>query len=203
MVIDKIMQCWIGTGLGSPARFLCDNGGEFTSAKFKDMCENLNITVMHTAAESPFSNGICERNHAVVDEMVRKIVADKPKCRLSTALAWAVHAKNSLHMVGGYSPYQLVFGRNPNLPTVLTNKPPALERTTISMVFGEHLNALHAAREAFTKAESSEKISRALKHNIRPSETVFTEGDEVYYKREGCNEWKGPRKVLGIDGRHS
>ena len=104
VVIDKIMQCWIGTGLGSPARFLCDNGGEFTSAKFKDMCENLNITVMHTAAESPFSNGICERNHAVVDEMVRKIVADKPKCRLSTALAWAVHAKNSLHMVGGYSP---------------------------------------------------------------------------------------------------
>ena len=60
-------------------------------------------------------------------------------------------------MIGGYSPYQLVFGRNPNIPSVLNNKPPALEKSTISKVFGEHLSALHSAREAFTKAESSEK----------------------------------------------
>ena len=61
---------------------------------------------MHTAADSPFSNGICERNHAVIDEMLMKIMADEPKCRLGTALAWAVHDKNSLHMVSGFSPSQ-------------------------------------------------------------------------------------------------
>ncbi|CAL4132571.1 unnamed protein product, partial [Meganyctiphanes norvegica] len=100
VIIDKVMQCWIGTGLGIPSKFLCDNGGEFANEKFKDMCENLNITVLHTAAESPFSNGICERNHAVVDEMVRKIISDNPQYKLSTALAWAVHAKNCMHIVG-------------------------------------------------------------------------------------------------------
>ncbi|CAL4060160.1 unnamed protein product, partial [Meganyctiphanes norvegica] len=121
----------------------------------------------HTAAESSFSNGICERNHAVVDEMVRKFISDNPQYKLSTALAWAVHAKNCMHIVGGYSPYQLVYGRNPNIPSVLSNQPPALERRSISKTFGKHLNALHKAREAFTQAESSERISRVLRHNIR------------------------------------
>ena len=71
-VIDKVIEMWIGTGVGSPEKFLADNGGEFANEEFIDMCENLNIRMMHTAAASPFSNGLCERNHAVIDEMVKK-----------------------------------------------------------------------------------------------------------------------------------
>ena len=91
------------------------------------MTENLNITICNTAGESPWSNGLCERNHAVIDEMVHKIKADVPECDLDVALTWACHAKNSLEMVHGYSPYQLVIGRNPNLPSVPVDRPPALE----------------------------------------------------------------------------
>ena len=76
-IIDKVIEMWIGTGIGSPGMFLADNGGEFSSIDFTDMCENLNIRVMHTAAQSPFSNGLCERNHAVIDDMVTKILADQ------------------------------------------------------------------------------------------------------------------------------
>ena len=200
-VIDKFMQCWVGSGLGVPEKILVDNGGEFSSGQFKDMCENLNIMEMHTAADSPFSNGICERNHAVIDEMVMKIMADTPNCRLETALAWAVNAKNSLHMENGFSPYQLVFGRNPTIPNVMCNKPPALENITRSKVMLEHLSAIHSSREAFSKAEFSGKISKALKNKIRASETVFTQGDIVYYKKEGIKEWKGPGKIIGIEGK--
>ena len=201
VIIDKIIEKWIGTGLGCPRKFLSDNGGEFANEDFRDMCENLNIIVMNTAAESPFSNGICERNHAVIDEMVCKILADQPDLPLSTALAWAVHAKNNLQMVEGYSPYQLVFGRNPQLPSVCSDDPPALEGTTTSRVLAKHLNALHVGREAFIKAETSQKIRRALKHQIRPIEKRYHCGEYVYYKRDGCNEWKGPGKVIGQDGK--
>ena len=142
VIIDKIIQKWIGTGLGCPGKFLADCGGEFANEEFLDVCENLNITVMNTAAESPFSNGLCERNHAVIDEMVHKMLEDYPKCPLEIALSWAVHAKNTLQMVGGYSPYQLVYGRNPKLPSVLSDELPALEGTTISEVFANHLNCL-------------------------------------------------------------
>ena len=74
VVIDKLIEMWMGTGLGAPEKILCDNGGEFANSEFLDMCENLNIRVMHTAAESPYSNGICERNHTVIDDSVRHLV---------------------------------------------------------------------------------------------------------------------------------
>ena len=50
VIIDKIIEIWIGTGIGSPAKILCDNGGEFANAEFMDMCENLNIRMICTAA---------------------------------------------------------------------------------------------------------------------------------------------------------
>ncbi|CAG2247669.1 unnamed protein product [Mytilus edulis] len=48
-------------------------------------------------------------------------------------------------LVYGWSPYQLV-----NVPI---DKPPALEHNTVSQTFANHLNALHAGRRAFIKAE--------------------------------------------------
>lgn len=201
VIVDKILEKWIGTGLGCPKKFLADNGGEFANENFKDMAENLNITVLHTAAESPFSNGLCERNHAIIDDMVRKILADHPNYSLSVALSWAVHAKNSLQMVEGFSPYQLVFGRNPTLPSVVNDELPALEGTTICANFAKHINALHSSRQAFIKAESEERIRRALRHNVRKNAEFVNNGDFVYYKRENSNEWKGPGKVVGCDGK--
>ena len=66
------------------------------------------------------------------------------------------------HIVSGFSPYQLVYGRNPSLPNVFCNDPPALENKTINNVMLEHLSAMQAARQAFTQAEYSDKISTRL-----------------------------------------
>ena len=127
------------------------------------MSENLNIEIMTTAAESLWSNGVCESYNAVIGDMVTKMVA-KMKCPLEIVLAWVMNAKNSLHDIYGYSPNQLVFGRNPNLPTVINDKPLALEGTTSSEVVAKNLNALHEARIAFIENEASEKLRRVLRH---------------------------------------
>ncbi len=119
------MLLWIGSGLGSPRKFIADNGWEFANEKYKDMCANLNIEVLNTAAYSPWKNGLCERNHAVVDDCVSKILEDNPETPLDVALVWAINAKNALQMVYGYCPYQLVFGSNLNLPSVMVDQPPA------------------------------------------------------------------------------
>ena len=200
-IVEKIIETWLGTGLGAPMKFLCDNGGEFANNTFLDMCENMNIRVMHTAAHSPFSNGLCERNHAVIDEMVTKIMAEQPDLSLKVALAWAVNAKNCLQMVAGFSPYQLVYGRNPKLPCTLSDELPALEGTTSSEMVAKHLNASHSARKAFIAAETSEKIRRALKHKVRTNGKVLQSGAHVYFKRDEQKEWKGPATVIGQDGK--
>ena len=78
-------------------------------------------------------------------------------------------AKNMLSNVHGYSAYQLVFGKNPNLPSALTDKLPALSGTTTSKMFGEHISALYRARKAFTETECSERLRRALRKQTRTS----------------------------------
>ena len=91
------------------------------------MCKNLNIQVQNTAVYSPWQNGLCERNHAVIDDSVKKILEDNPTLKLHTVLVWAVHAKNCFHMNSGYSSYQLVFRQNHNLPSILIDRPPTLQ----------------------------------------------------------------------------
>ena len=95
------------------------------------MCAKLNIEVATTVWESPFSNGIVERHNKILAEAMQKTL-DDVKCELDVALAWAVSAKDALQNCGGYSPNQFVLRRDVNMPTVLEEKPPALESFTFS-----------------------------------------------------------------------
>ena len=63
-----------------------------------------------------------------------------------------------------------------------------------------NITALHTARKAFTEAESSERIRRALRRQLRPTDEKYETGDKVFYKRTDCVEWKGPGVVIGQDG---
>ena len=59
-------------------------------------------------------------------------------------LAHAVFAKNSLVMTYGYSPLQLVFGQNPNLPNMNNATPPMLEENVPDgNVLRSHLGSVY------------------------------------------------------------
>ena len=164
------------------------------------MCQNLNINFVTTSAESPWSNGLVEKHNGIVGEVVSKIL-EEINCSVEVALCWAINAKNSLQNIFGFSPYQLVFGRNPNLPSVFTDKLPALEGVTGSLLISNHLNALHRAREEFIKLEASEKLRRAIKAKTRTHNDIrYLPGDEVFFKRENEKRWRGPSRVIGQDG---
>ncbi|XP_057299172.1 uncharacterized protein LOC130629827 [Hydractinia symbiolongicarpus] len=72
VIVKKIFEIWIGT-FGCAGKFMVDNGGEFDNSEFIDFCENFNIRVVTTAAESPWSNGIVDRHNAIIGETVRKL----------------------------------------------------------------------------------------------------------------------------------
>ena len=165
------------------------------------MCESMNITVKTTGAESPWSNGFVERHNLIISEMLDKVLEDG-SCDFEVALAWCVNAKNSLQSVHGFSPFQLALGQNPRLPSVTDDKPPAYTPGSSTKALRDNLDAIHKARESFIQNESSERIRRALNHNVRTSsDTKFLTGDSVYYKRANERRWRGPGKVLGQDGQ--
>ena len=199
-IIDALMTQWIGK-FGVMKALMTDNGGEFNSDKMRDITSVLNVQLCTTSGESPFQNGLCERVHAITDMLLVKLEADFGKINSQTLLSWANMARNSLQMWNGYSSHQLVFGENPNLPNIMNNNLPALQGTTSSEVFAQHLNALHAARKAFIQTEADERIRRALRNKVRASEQIFENGERVFYKREGKERWLGPGTVVFQDGK--
>ena len=64
------------------------------------------------------------------------------------------------------------------------------------------MNAIHAARGPFIVNEFSEKIRRALLHNVRANDVDNLQQDDlVYYKQNGDDRWHGPAVVvIGKDG---
>ena len=51
----------------------------------------------------------------------------------------------------------------PNLLSNLINLSPVMQGTSKMDIIVKHVNAIHAAREAFIEVESKEKLCRALK----------------------------------------
>ena len=200
MVVGAIMEKWVAY-FGLMGGILSDNGGEFSSELMREVVSILGVIDHTTSAESPWSNGLCEKNHALADNILQSVIRDYPDMKLDTAIAWACSAKNSLLMVYGYSPNQLVLGKNPRLPNVIDDPPPSWEMKTKSKALMDHLNALQATRQAFLKSESCERLKKALKAKIRRVEEIYENGDIVFYKRERDEIWRGPAKVVFQDGK--
>ncbi|KAL5252088.1 hypothetical protein ACHWQZ_G015034 [Mnemiopsis leidyi] len=185
VIVESIFTHWISI-FGVPKRALTDNGGEYVNKSYTDLCEKLGVHIATTGAEAPWSNGLVERHHDLLSSNVTKIMEDNPDCSIETALAWAVHAKNCLSNINGFSPYQLVFGFNPNIPSLedKADKLSALEDKTVSEKVAEHINAIYSARREQIKSEAAEKIRRALAHQVRDVYSKeINQGDLVYYKR--------------------
>ena len=202
-IIKTLVDGWFAI-FGAPLKILSDNGGEFQNEKVRRMAERWNIKSLATAAESPWSNGLCEKTVGLLKESLRKM-RDDGEVDLAIALRWAVSARNCLMNNGGFSPNQLVFGKNPSLPNLtgeVSSSPASREKGLEESLVRDSLNAMHKAREAFIKNESCNKIRIALNKKVR--EHKFEEavvGDEVFYKRENENEWRGPAKVIGVSGK--
>ena len=151
-----------------------------------------------TPSESPWSNGLCKRQNQTLTSVLLKF-KEYTGCDYEIARSWTLCAKNALINNNGFSPAQLVFGRNTNLLNFLDNRLPLQENPTLPDI-ASHISALHAARRAFIASESSSKLKLAVRKNIRKSGAVFNIGEEVFYKRDDKLAWKGPGRVLSQDG---
>ena len=198
-IIRALFVSWISI-FGAPQKILSDNGGEFSNAEMRELSDIFFVKLFTTAAESPWSNGICERLNSTLGDIVSKIMEDTG-CNVHIALSWAVAARNAFDNKSGVSPNQLVFGFNPSFPTIYDSKLPASSFEDPSTdIIKRNCDARNKAREIFIKYEANERIRKALRHNVRHTDIdTLQQGDEVLYKRKDNNKWQGPAKVAHIN----
>lgn len=141
---------------------------------------------MCTAAERPWSTGVCERFNPVLRDNVIKIIEEN-QCSNETALAWAVAARNALHNNLWFSP---------NLPN-REDSPSELEKVTITNC-GQKSDSLAEGKRGILKVDARERIQRTLNQNIRKTDDENVDiGSYIYYKCKDENRWQGPAWVVG------
>ena len=192
--IKQVFRIWVSIFV-SPTKFLVDNSGEINNEDFCSLCENVNICILTTAAESPWSNSLIERHNTIVGYTVTKTMEDDG-CDLELTLSWAVAAKNSLTNVNGFSPNQFVFGGNQNFPAALNSKLRTLEKKSSIEVVANNINAMHTVRQAFIQSKSTDRIRHTLQYQNKIS------GDVCYFTR-GIVYFKEKIIVSGMDQEQS
>ena len=181
------------------------------SKSLGSFCESLGIDQLFTAADSHWQLGKVERHgqwfarifEKVIDECRPTSAEEFVDCVLQTQVA-----KNSLITEQGASPYQLVFGRNPRVPTDLLREDPHVAASdAILMDSGSQRSndIRQKARLAVLQCQDHRALRTALRARPRPRKDIQS-GDWVYYWRSQKwdqgnlikgGRWHGAGMVLG------
>ena len=146
-VIKVLVNDWIFRW-GAMVRLFTDNGGEFVNKKMLALCESYSIKLLNSGAHSPFQAGLVESNHRQVDHMIEILMDEDPNLKFEDALSSAVFAKNMLVNVYGFSPLQLVTGKQPRIPGTTSDGLAAMEAEDVETKAFSRVSQIAAARKA-------------------------------------------------------
>lgn len=104
---------------GSPKELLSDQGSNISGELMKEITKIFKIKQVKTSIYHPQSNGTLERSHHVLAEYLKPYI-NKNQDNWDSYLKAAMFAYNtSYHEAIKITPYELVFGRNPQLPSTV------------------------------------------------------------------------------------
>ena len=202
---------------GAPQRVVTDQGREFVGA---EMAERLETDGSHheiVPAESPWQNGRTERHGGILKLIFTKARLTSPPRSLEEVeelMSECCSAKNRFTLVGGFSPYQRVFGTQLRLPGL--NLGDELQSSDIGAmsalesgdpVLLRSFQFRKAAQEAYHYVDSSARVRRAVLSGPRPVQQ-YLPGDTVFFWRRDADiqafriehvhaHWHGPAIVIG------
>ena len=88
---------------------------------------------------------------------------------ISSSAGLGRHCKELYLAHGGFSTFQLVFGKQLKLPNIMEDKLPALGGMSTSKSFATYITAMYVGRKAFTEMLYDEKVLKVHRHNVRAS----------------------------------
>ena len=165
---------------GIPSRFLSDQGGEFENKLMKELNKLSGIIKSRTTPYHPQTNGMCERMNQTLLGMLRTLPESNKK-RWPEMVNKMIHAYNSTkHSVTGYSPFYLLFGRNPRLPIdTMLGIVPEISRKSHRKFLAEWKRQMSEAYRIASERTATRKLADQNRWNERPLLSKLIVGDRV------------------------
>lgn len=187
---------------GAPQSLLTDQGTNFLSEMFKNVCKQLKIHKQNSTAYQPQTNGALEREHRWLGEYLRNFSANDPS-HWDEWIPFAIFVYNSTpHSSHKFMPFELVYGYKPNIPVSMQKPPePLYNYNDYSFEMKFRLqNTWQIARNNLISAKEIAKKS----YDKSTHSTKFEIGDKVLLKNETRSSkfdppWHGPYEIMEIN----
>jgi len=192
---------------GIPQVLLTVQGSNSLSDLFANVCKLLRIKRIKTSPYNPQTNGALERTHRVSVEYLRCYILENQ----TDWDKWIPYAtfvfNNTPHSSTGFTPHELLFRRNPNIPGVLQRETPEIRYHYESYV-QELQSRLQSCYEV---ARSNLRIKKEKSKEYYDRNTnvlLFTIGEKVLLHdkklRRGrsaklTHPYIGPYKIIAVN----
>ena len=194
------------TKCGCPKILISDNGLEFVNSVIREATRIMGSEFYQVRAYRPSANGLVESHNKSIGQILRTLL-DSERGDWVRILNTTEFALNSAHNRSvGESPFKIVFGQDPVLPSSVINED--FDRKFSS--YSELVGFLHdRSREIFDRVSevlrrSNEIYRKEFNDRNKARDNIIKVGDRVYVKRKQVRSNKlqslftGPFRVMEI-----
>ena len=204
--VAEVLVSRVFSRFGPPAIIHSDQGRNFESHLMHEICRLMGIHKSRTTAYHPQCDGQVERQNRTLQNILSSFVSQH-KDDWDNWVALAVYAYNtSCHESTGFSPYEMVFGRDARTPIEidlgLPLKNPCSQSEYTQLVRRALTSIRKTAQLQLDRSRSSQKASHS--HSIQKPWSPYIPATSVWLRRPKSwkfgARWLGPYEVLSQQG---
>ena len=201
--LHALERGWI-RHFGCPT-LITEEGRGWASDEMLTWTSDMNVQHMISPGETHTRLGIVERRHAVLRKAVEIYMDDlglQTVDGLRQALAYVLPQVNSTPSAAGFSPAQWVIGYQPAFPGDLLAEGLNPSHLGGNLSFEKVLVKRSTAKQALVKADTDQRLRRALLRRYAGSSTLLEPGQSCFYWRDARHadlvkiRWLGPATVI-------
>ena len=186
---------------GTPLQILSDQGRNFESQLFQELCKLLKIDKIRTSPLHPQSNGVVERFNRTLGNMLAMFCENQQR-------SWDEHLpkvmmayRSAINSTTNYTPNQIVLGRNIVLPLQAFTVHPSKEGVSIDQYVANLQQLITQIHEDVRINLKKAANYRKKQYDVHAVKKQFVEGQLIWLydpirKLGVCqkfvSKWKGP-----------
>ena len=207
--VAKVLVEQVFVRFGVPLQILTDQGPNFESGLFQEVCRLLGIDKVRTSPYQPRTNGMIERWHRTLNSMLGKVVTEGQR-DWHEKLPYVMAAYRATeHSRTGFSPNYLFLGREARAPVDLTLTTEVIEEQCPAEYVVRQRKLLQEAYDYVREFSGKMAMQQKRRYDMRVREKKFGVGDWVWYlyprRRVGrspkwASAYTGPYLVVRVLG---
>ena len=199
-VATKLVEEFVAR-FGVPLELHSDQGRDFESAVFGEMCSLLGVTKTRTTPYHPRSDGMIERFNRTIENMLSLWVS-KSQTDWDQHLALLTMAyRSSEHASTGETPNAMMLGREVTMPIDLLVGSRTQDEPEPTTVYAQRLqDKLHIAHEVVRETLGKCMRSQKKQYDRNVKKVMYSEGAVVWLHKKHREKGRSPKLTLHWTG---